>query len=62
MRIILSKPKFALEQLIKSTNASDGEQAIGYQTEANAFGECFSSDEKIEGVTAFLEKRKPNFK
>ena len=62
MRTILSKPKFALEQLIESTNASNGEQKIGYQIEANAFGECFSSDEKIEGVTAFLEKRKPNFK
>lgn len=62
MRTILSKPKIALEQLIKSTNASDGDQEIGYQTEASSFGQCFSSDEKTEGVSAFLEKRKPNFK
>ena len=62
MRAIVSKPKFALEQLIKSTNASDRDQGIGYQTEADSFGKCFSSDEKTEGVSAFLEKRKPNFK
>jgi len=33
----------------------------GLALEANAFGLCFSSDDKAEGVDAFLEKRKPNF-
>lgn len=33
----------------------------GLALEANVFGLCFSSDDKAEGVEAFLEKRKPNF-
>ena len=30
--------------------------------EADKFGLCFSTNDKIEGVNAFLEKREPNFK
>ena len=30
--------------------------------EADKFGLCFSTDDKIEGVNSFLEKREPNFK
>lgn len=30
--------------------------------EADKFGLCFSTEDKIEGVKAFLEKREPNFK
>ena len=33
----------------------------GLQMEADAFGLCFATDEKMEGMTAFLEKRKANF-
>ncbi|MBT3028758.1 MAG: enoyl-CoA hydratase/isomerase family protein [Candidatus Thiodiazotropha sp. (ex Ctena orbiculata)] len=32
------------------------------QIESQAFGLCFSSDDQKEGMTAFLEKRKPVFK
>jgi enoyl-CoA hydratase/carnithine racemase len=33
----------------------------GFDEEANIFGEVFSSEDKKEGTTAFLEKRKPVF-
>jgi enoyl-CoA hydratase/carnithine racemase len=32
------------------------------KTEALCFGKSFASDDMVEGVTAFLEKRKANFK
>ncbi|GHE40413.1 enoyl-CoA hydratase/isomerase family protein [Sphingobacterium griseoflavum] len=33
----------------------------GYHAEINAFGKAFSTPDFEEGVSAFLEKRKPNF-
>ena len=33
----------------------------GLSHEAALFGACFTHDEQTEGMTAFLEKRKPTF-
>jgi enoyl-CoA hydratase len=60
MLVIIQKPTFALEQLIKAVNGGMN-NLNGYVIEANCFGESFASEEKTEGVTAFLEKRKPIF-
>lgn len=62
MRLIISKPLSALSALIQATNAANDDTKAGYEKEADAFGKAFASDDMIEGVTAFLEKRKPNFK
>lgn len=62
MRLIATKPSLALEQIIIAVNASDGNPEQGYATEAACFGKSFASDEMTEGVTAFVEKRKPDFK
>ncbi|HBC29797.1 MAG TPA: crotonase [Clostridiales bacterium] len=38
----------------------DIDTAIAYESEA--FGECFATEDQKEGMTAFIEKRKANFK
>lgn len=48
-----------ISKAIKAVNASDSSN--GYEVEIKAFGELFEMEDKKEGVTAFLEKRKPNF-
>lgn len=62
MRIILTKPQPALAALIEATNAAHDDTSEGFKNEAEAFSRAFASEEMVEGVTAFLEKRKPNFK
>lgn len=49
----------AIAEAIAVINASDSPE--GYDKEIESFGKLFASADKKEGVTAFLEKRKPNF-
>lgn len=60
--LINSKAPLAVAACIKSANAVFDESKDGYQTEIDAFGECFITEDMKEGVQAFLEKRKANFK
>lgn len=62
MQMIIAKPQPALAALIAATNAAEKGINLGYETEAQSFGLAFASENMREGVTAFLEKRKPNFK
>ena len=34
----------------------------GFELEIKEFGNCFATEDMKEGVSAFLEKRKANFK
>ena len=56
---IAKNSPMAIERAIAAVNKSN--QANGYESEIKNFGELFDLADKKEGVTAFLEKRKPNF-
>ena len=50
--------KFALEATNKGLDTSQSE---GFALEASYFGICAATDDKKEGISAFLEKRVPQF-
>ena len=51
----------AIAKAIKSVNAGFITGVDGFEVEKKEFGNCFGTSEFIEGTTAFIEKRKPNF-
>jgi enoyl-CoA hydratase len=62
LSLILSKSPIAISKVIAAVNSYFQVDKNGYDEEAKLFGEVFSSDDKKEGTSAFLEKRKPAFK
>lgn len=57
------KSKYAIKNGIKSMNLVHNLPLLdGLNFEKALFAQCCGTDEFIEGTTAFLEKRKPNFK
>lgn len=63
LQVIHTKAPVAVSKIIECVNIAGanctGED--GYLHEIIGFGHCFSTQDMIEGTTAFLEKRKPNF-
>jgi len=62
-KVIMSKPPIAIrlaKELIN--NSIEIDQRIGLIHEAEAFGILTSTEDFREGVSAFLEKRKPEYK
>lgn len=68
LQTIQSKAPIAIGKIIECVNiASLSDSAYtngksGYEIEVNSFGDCFETADMKEGTTAFLEKRKANFK
>lgn len=58
-KTIANNSPMAISKAIQAVNLSDTDK--GFETEIRFFGELFEMDDKKEGVSAFIEKRKPAF-
>jgi len=63
LKVIQSKAPIAIGKVIECINTAVVNETgkSSYDKEVQAFGECFATEDMIEGTTAFLEKRKANF-
>jgi enoyl-CoA hydratase len=56
-----AKSPVAIATAIRAVNANYKDGINGFDTEIKEFGNCFSTYDFKEGVSAFLEKRKAEF-
>lgn len=61
LNTILSRSPKAVAAAIVAVNASAGATKDGFAKEIAEFGRCFGQSDFKEGISAFLEKRKPVF-
>jgi enoyl-CoA hydratase len=59
---IITKSPVAIAHAIRSVNAGYTDGINGYEVEIDEFGKCFGTNDFKEGTSAFLEKRKAEFK
>lgn len=59
---ILKNSGTAISSAIRAINANYTDGVNGYEVEIEEFGKCFGTADFKEGTSAFLEKRKPNFR
>lgn len=59
---ILLRAPLAIASTIKTVNAATQAGTNGFEMEIEEFGKCFGTSDLQEGVAAFLEKRKSDFK
>ncbi|MBK7376298.1 MAG: enoyl-CoA hydratase/isomerase family protein [Ferruginibacter sp.] len=68
LTVIRSKAPIAVGKIIECVNVATVSDSAytngksGYDKEMEAFGDCFITEDMKEGTSAFLEKRKANFK
>lgn len=58
---ILKNSSTAIGCAIKAVNANFTDGVNGFEEEITQFGNCFGTPDFIEGTTAFVERRKPEF-
>lgn len=61
LSLIQTKAPIAVAQCIAAANAVFDETKDGYSVEVAGFGTSFDTADRVEGTTAFLEKRKAVF-
>lgn len=59
---IVKNSSSAIGLAFKAVNANFTDGENGFETEIEEFGNCFGTDDFKEGTTAFIERRKANFK
>ena len=59
---IVKNSSVAIKSAIRAINAGYVDGVNGFEVEIEEFGKCFGTADFKEGTTAFMEKRKPNFK
>lgn len=59
---IASKAPFAVSEIVKCVDAHYTDGIDGFKYEVDAFGRCCATEDFKEGATAFMEKRKAEFK
>lgn len=62
MQKILSRAPIAVGAAIQAVNAALKDGINGFEVEIDQFARCFDTEDFKEGVAAFLEKRKADFK
>jgi enoyl-CoA hydratase len=59
---ILSRAPLAVASAIRAVNAGFKTGVNGFDIEIEEFSKCFKTSDLQEGISAFLQKRKPDFK
>lgn len=59
---VRKKSYHAVKKVLQAVNDLYNKEKDGMETEMQAFGSCFQSEDFVEGTDAFLNKRKANFR